>query len=255
MDGRYALVTGGASGIGLGAVRRLVSDGCAGVTLVDVNGEAAREAARGLVAGERVHVVEADVTDHAALARAFDAHRTRFGRLDSCFANAGGDPAASLTNPDAELWRRIVDVNFVAAVHTVRLAVAQMRAQTPAGGAVVITSSSSALFAQHAKDIEPYAAAKAGVVHYARSLAHLRSEGIVVSAICPQFAPTDFVLRHYSATSLQEIEKLQGRLLTIEEVVDGLLRCTRPDAAGKVLAITAKRGAQFWAFAGERPRL
>ena len=253
MEGKAALVTGGAAGIGLGLVRRLVRGGCAGVTVVDLDGDAAREAARGLPAA-RVLVVEADVTDPAALTRAFDAHRARFGRLDACFANAGGDPpSAGAGGDDAELWRKIADVNFVAAVHTVRLAVAWMRGQTPAGGAVVITCSASAPFAEHAKDIEPYASAKAGAVHYARSLGHLRSEGVVVAAVCPQFAPTAFVRRHYG-DDLRAIERLQGRLLAVDEVV-GLLRCTQPDAAGRVLVITARRGAQFWAFAGERARL
>src|SRR5881409_1084002 len=140
LDGRGALVTGGASGIGLASARRLASEG-ARVVVLDVN-EADGKAAAEEVDGQ---FVRCDVTDPSDVAEAVRQADEHLGRIDVAHLNAG---VVSATNDVETLtdreYRRVMGVNVDGVVFGIREAA---RAMKPGGGAIVATASLAGLVA------------------------------------------------------------------------------------------------------------
>jgi NAD(P)-dependent dehydrogenase (short-subunit alcohol dehydrogenase family) len=200
VGGRTAIVTGGASGIGLGYAEALAANG-ARVTLLDVDPRRIEvEVARLQSAGMDVAGRVVDVTDHSALDRVIDEVVTGYGRLDAAFANAGIDPGpgyvgswvgdlrprldeGALENYADARWNRVIDVNLNGIFATVRAAARHMRPQRK--GRIVITTSAAS------QRIEPaigaaYMAAKAGAAHFMRCAAlELANYRISVNAVAP----------------------------------------------------------------------
>lgn len=164
VQGKIALVTGAARGIGLSTARALHDRG-AYVVLADVDAEATERAAAGISAG-RTLGIGVDVTDREAVQRAVGAAAERFGGLDIVVANAGiTEQLTTVRAIDEELFERVIDVNLLGVWRTVRAALPQVIDRR---GHVVVTSSIYA-FANgmaHA----PYAASKAGVEQFGRAL-------------------------------------------------------------------------------------
>lgn len=219
VDGYGVIVTGGASGIGLGYAEALAENG-ARVTLLDVDAkridtETKRLAARGwAVRGEVV-----DVRDHAALDRAFDAAVAVHGRLDVVFANAGIDSGPGIVsswvgterprNPEGALerytderWNRVIDINLNGIFATLRAAARLMRPQR--SGRIIVTTS----VASHR--VEPsvgaaYLAAKAGAAHLMRNVAlEMAACNITVNAIAPGLFITNIGGGHGKNPSFQQ---------------------------------------------------
>ena len=217
--GRSAIVTGGASGIGLGYAEALAANG-ARVALLDVDARRIDdEVARLRSAGMEVsgHVV--DVTDHPHLDRVIDDIVAGFGRLDAAFANAGIDPGTGYVGPwvgdqrprvaDGALenyadsrWNRVIEVNLSGIFATVRAAARHMRPQR--AGRIIITTSAAS------QRIEPaigaaYMAAKAGAAHFMRSVAlELATYRISVNAIAPGMFVTNIGGGHAKDPAVQE---------------------------------------------------
>ena len=197
-EGRAAVVTGGASGIGRAAVLRFLDEG-ARVTFADLNDANAEETlalARAAGHGDRIAYVRADVTDEAAVQNCFEGAADRWGRLDVAFLNAGvGGAIGPVTETTVAEW----DTSFAFLVRSVFLgakhAVPAMRANpagsggVPAGGAIVATGSVAGLSGgggPHA-----YSAAKAAVINLVRSLAlELASYRIRVNGVAPGLIDT-----------------------------------------------------------------
>ena len=197
-EGRAAVVTGGASGIGRAAVLRFLEEG-ASVAFADLNDANAEETlalARAAGQGGRVAYVRADVTDEDAVRGCFEGTAARWGRLDIAFLNAGvGGAIGPVTETTVEEW----DTSFAFLVRSVFLgakhAVPAMRANPagrgggPAGGAIVATGSVAGLSGgggPHA-----YSAAKAAVINLVRSLAlELASYRIRVNGVAPGLIDT-----------------------------------------------------------------
>ena len=140
--GRVAVVTGGASGIGLAIVRRLATGG-ASVALLDLD-EAAADRAAAELRGEGLRVVglAADVSDRAAVEKALEAARAELGPVEIMVTSAGLSLNAPFLDISVEDWERVVAVNLTGTFHCLQLAVPDMIAG--GWGRIVTISSSSA---------------------------------------------------------------------------------------------------------------
>ena len=200
------IVTGGASGIGLGYAEALAENG-ARVTMFDVNAQGiAHETHRLGAAGFDVRGAVVDVTDHAALDSAFDTAVKEYGKLDVVFANAGIDsgpgfynnwagsgqsrmPEGALENYTDERWNRVIETNLNGVFATLRAAARHMR---PRGsGRIIVTTSLAATLCETAIG-DAYMTAKAGAAHLMRNVAlELAAYNITVNAIAPGFIVTN----------------------------------------------------------------
>jgi len=164
LNGKVALVTGAARGIGYETARQLHARG-ASVAVVDIDADDAREAAEWI--GERAIGIAADVTDGGAIAAAVAGTVERFGGLDVVVANAGiaQSTVATVRGISGEEWERVFDVDMLGVWRTVRAALPQI---VERGGHVVVTSSVYA-FANGVLN-SPYAVAKSGVEALGRAL-------------------------------------------------------------------------------------
>ena len=180
LDGKVAIVTGGASGIGAGTVRRFAEEG-ARVVVADLNVEAGQQLAGEL--GEVGRFVEADVADEGDVAAVVDLAVAEFGRLDCMFNNAGIiGVVGPISVTSVEAWDRSVAVLlrsvFLGMKHAARVMVPQR------SGAILSTSSTAGItggLGPHA-----YSACKTAVVGLTRSVAaELAQHGVRVNAIAP----------------------------------------------------------------------
>lgn len=164
LNGKVALVTGGARGIGYETARQLHGRG-ASVALVDVDVDEVREAAERI--GERALGIVGDVTDAGAMKAAVAETVERFGGLDIAMANAGIAPPTPTTirMVPAEEWERVIEINLLGVWHTVRAALPQVAERQ---GHVVVVSSAYAI--ANGMLNSAYAMAKSGVEAFGRSL-------------------------------------------------------------------------------------
>jgi 3-hydroxybutyrate dehydrogenase len=194
----HAVVTGAARGIGREIASRLVREGAV-VTALGRQRAALEE----LVAEGIAHFsVVADVTDQAAVSAAIAQAASR-QPIDILIANAGAAESASFAKSDAALFKRMMDVNFMGVVHSIRAALPSMR-ERPSGRIVAIASTAGLKGYAY---VSAYAAAKHAVIGMVRSLAlELAPTGVTVNAVCPGFTDTDLV-----AGSIDTIMKKTGR--------------------------------------------
>ena len=189
LDGRVALITGGAGAIGAAAARRLARDG-ASVVIADRDADRAGAVAAELgAAGASSLGVAVDVTDDASVSEMVAAAEARFGRIDALFTCSGVLAMGSVTETSIADWDRTIAVNltgtFLAARHTVP---ALLRA---GGGAVVLMSSTAGVVAE--TSIAAYCASKGGVVMLGRQMAlDYARLGIRVNVVCPGWIDTPF---------------------------------------------------------------
>lgn len=180
-DGKVALVTGAASGIGRATALRLASEG-AKIVLADVN-HAGLEQVYAQISqlGGKAHICVYDAANgDASAAMAADA-ATHFGQLDAVICNAGIYRRAHFTDTTAADWLQLYSINFFS---TVRIIQAAIPALAKTKGNVVATSSTSGIhgiaYAAH------YASSKAAIIALIKSLAvEYASKGIRFNAICP----------------------------------------------------------------------
>lgn len=187
-DGKVALITGGASGIGRALSRELSRAG-ATVVVADRNGPAAQaEAAYLSERGARAEAIAVDVSDGGAVERAVDDVWSRLGRIDYLFNNAGiGGPAAEFQEISLEDWRRVLGVNLMGVVHGAHAVYPRMIRR--GSGHIVNTASIAGLVPSPLQG--PYTTAKHGVVGLSKALrAEGKDLGIRVSVVCPGYIDT-----------------------------------------------------------------
>lgn len=181
-EGRTALVTGGASGIGRATVERLVAEGARAV--VGDTDEAGLSMLRDEM-GDAVEVCRCDVTSEADLEKLAATASERFGGLHVAFANAGIGSAQRLVEADLETWRQVIDVNLTGAFLTIKHAARVMSD----GGSIVATASLNSV--QVGPGMGAYCASKAGLAMLVQVAAlELGGRGIRVNAVGPGFVRT-----------------------------------------------------------------
>src|SRR6266498_1200532 len=180
--GKAAVVSGGGSGIGQAAVLALVARG-AQVVVADIDADAGRQTvALAAEKGGTAVFARCDVTKTEDLTGAFASAVERFGLLQIVFNNAGiiGE---DLFADDPGDWERVIAVDLTAVINATHLAVREMK-RAGQGGVIINTASLIGLGPMAESPV--YAAAKAGVVNFSRSLAYLaEASNIRVSTICP----------------------------------------------------------------------
>ncbi len=191
LDGKTALITGAALGIGAAVAERFAQEG-ARVVLADRNGEGARAAAARI--GESARAVTMDIADEGSVAAGFAEAEEAGWAPDVVVANAGiqlfgqDAPAADL---DLDVWRRTIDVNLTGAFLTVKYAVRTML--TLGGGSIILTGSPTAVNGE-GKDFTAYSASKAGMHGLGRTVAAAyASHGIRVNTVQPAYTETPLV--------------------------------------------------------------
>lgn len=186
LEGKVAIVTGGASGIGRATAELFVEEG-ARVVVADVASDAGEELAAQL--GDAAAFRRTDVADPDDVQALVDFTVERFGALHVMFNNAGipGVTARSFLEDDLADFRRVVDVNLLGVMVGTQRAARHMAGN--GGGSIINTSSIAALLA--GSGFSTYRAAKAAVVHFTRSAAvELAAHGIRVNSIAPGHIPT-----------------------------------------------------------------
>lgn len=235
MDGRVAVVTGGASGLGRAIAGHLAAGGQR-VAVIDVDGEAADDVAGGLRAGGAAALgVRADVSDPDAVAQAFAAVRNALGPVEilvTSAAIAGFTPFGKITLDE---WNRYLAVNLTGTFLCLKAALADM---TAANWGRIVTISSAA-GQQGAVGQGHYSASKGGVIALTKTLAQeYASRGITINTIPPFVIDTPMLRAQQRARRLPAAEVLAraipaGRLGTCDDVA-ALCAFLCSEAAGYV---------------------
>ena len=220
-----AIVTGGASGIGLATANALHSELGARVGVIDRT-----------EAGPDGHLyAQADITDDAAVRRAVDDLVERLGGLDIVVNNAGIGAQGTVEDNADDEWHRVLDVNLVGMARVTRAALPALRASEH--GAIVNTCSAVALMGLPNRVL--YSASKGGVLAFTLALAaDLLPEGIRVNAVSPGTTDTPWVgrlldeaddpARHRAAL---EARQPHGRLVSADEVAQAIVYLASPASA------------------------
>ncbi len=216
LQGRVAIVTGGAQGIGHATARRMLASG-ASLLLWDIDGARLAQAVTELSALGPVSGAVVELTDEVAVAAAASAAVVQHGRIDILVNNAGitggNGPTWTL---DPAVWRRVLEVNLVAPFLACRALVPQMINQ----GYGRIVNIASVAGKEGNPNASHYSASKAGLIALTKSLGkELATQGVLVNAVAPAAARTaifDQMAPEHIAFMLGKIP--MGRLVTVDEV-------------------------------------
>ena len=226
LDGKVALVTGAAAGIGRAITERLVADGAVVIAGdIDVDGLAALAAAHPDV----VHTAHCDVTDEASVAALADL-ATPLGGLDIAIANAGKGTFGLIVDHPLEAWQEIIDLCLTGVFLTVKHAGRVMND----GGSIINIASLNAI--QPAAGMAAYCTAKAGVAMFTKVAAiELGARGIRVNTVAPGLVETNATAAFWMVPGV------------VEEFVDNttLGRFAKPDDIASTVAFLASDDAGF----------
>lgn len=189
LDGKAALITGGASGIGLATARLFLEEGAA-VTIADIDADALKRAAGELEPLGPVHAVRGDVASMADGARMVEEAIHVHGNLDILFCNAGIPCRVPIDQLSEEKWDRVLAVNVKGMFTVIKAAVPHMKQRR--SGSIVLTGSELSFVGD--PETPAYSASKGAVLTLTRSLAlDLARFDIRVNAICPGTTMTPLI--------------------------------------------------------------
>ena len=231
LEGRVALVTGGASGIGAATCRRLAAEG-ARVAVTDLEASKA-----GAVAGEiDGGAYELDVRDESSIRRAVDSAASELGPIDVLVNNAGYDEFGWFGQTSSDMWDRVLAVNLrgvLAVTHAVLPGMQELgrgRIVNVASEAGRVGSAGSA----------GYSAAKAGVIGFTKALAQESARyGITVNAVAPGPIETPLLM------GAQEMGELGERVIAGMVAKTAMRRLGQPDEVAAAITFLASDDASF----------
>jgi len=241
---RYALVTGGGSGLGRAFCRRLAQDGwhigCADVLL-----PAAEETITEVQsAGGSGQAELLDVVDANAWQQLCDKLRSEWPRLDLLINNAGICAAGEIGAAPLEDFQRVLDVNLSGVLHGCHVIVPWLKETSPGGHIVNIASIAGVL---SAPAMGAYSMSKAGVVSLSETLyAELRPLGVGVTVVLPGFFPTELVSRGQFAAEMHRYtaeRHTEKSRLTANQVVEATLQAV---SRGKLYVVLGRRARWLW---------
>ena len=216
LNGRIAVITGGAQGIGMATAQRFLASG-ASVVLWDRDAARLAQAVSELAAAGPCSGQTVELTDEASVAAATAATLARHGRIDILVNNAGitgGNAPTWQLSP--AVWREVVEVNLIAPFLTCRAVVPQMIAQ----GYGRIVNIASVAGKEGNPTASHYSASKAGLIGLTKSLGkELATQGVLVNAVAPAAARTaifDQMAPEHIAYMLGKIP--MGRLVDLTEI-------------------------------------
>jgi NAD(P)-dependent dehydrogenase (short-subunit alcohol dehydrogenase family) len=234
-EGKVALVTGAASGIGRATALAFARDG-ARVVVSDVDPAGGAETVRLIrVAEGEAEFLRADVSDERQVQDMVDGCVDAFGRLDFAHNNAGiGAPPAPLHETDVGSFERVLSVNLTGVWLCLKH---EARVMLPQGGGAIVNTASLAGLIGFPMNVA-YSASKHAVIGITRTAAlEYAQSGIRVNAVCPAFIQTPMVEGFVSVAgprmSLEHLARMQpmGRIGTPEEVAQAVLWLCSASAA------------------------
>ncbi|WP_298827941.1 SDR family NAD(P)-dependent oxidoreductase [uncultured Piscinibacter sp.] len=216
LNGRVAVITGGAQGIGYATAERMLLSG-AGVVLWDIDAKALAAAKEALSSLGAVDAATVELTDADAVLAATGETVRRHGRIDILVNNAGITGGNATTwELQPEVWRRVIEVNLVAPYLTCRAVVPQMLQR----GYGRIVNIASVAGKEGNPNASHYSASKAGLIALTKSLAkELATQGVLVNAVSPAAAKTAI----FDQMSQQHIDFMlskipMGRFVQVQEI-------------------------------------
>lgn len=232
LDGKVAIITGAASGIGRGTTVRFAEEG-ARMVLVDRDavGLEALQTELGLL---NTAICAGDLADEATATNAVTIALEQFGQIDILFNNAGIMPTGPLTDFATATWDNVMDVNVRAMFVLCKAAIPHMLGR---GGSIINTSSVMATLTE--PGYEAYTTSKAAVIGLTKSIAVSYAEqGLRCNCVCPGWVDTP--LNQKLAEELGGMDKLypiikrqqpQGRMATTREVANAVLFLASDEAS------------------------
>jgi NAD(P)-dependent dehydrogenase (short-subunit alcohol dehydrogenase family) len=218
LDDKVAIVTGGNGGVGLAFAKGLVKAG-AKVAIWGRNAAKNQEAIKELQAlGGDVASFICDVTDENQTQKAFDETVNHFGKVDICFANAGGSGKQGMLHKTSSTdWNAVVNLNLNSVVNTYKPVIAHLLARKASGKLIVTSSAAAVMGTGYAAG---YATTKAAVMGLTRALAiELGRNDIQVNAILPGYIETEMSIQ--TPPVFQEAAKRRsasGKIGTLEQM-------------------------------------
>ncbi|WGW11113.1 3-oxoacyl-ACP reductase [Saxibacter everestensis] len=231
LSGRVAVITGGASGIGLATARRFAAEG-ARVVIADIDPTSGQEAAAE-VGGMFVKV---DVTNEDDVKNMYATAKETYGSVDIAFNNAGISPPddASILDTGIDAWRRVQEVNLTSIYYCCKHAIPYM--QERGKGSIINTASFVAVMGAATSQIS-YSASKGGVLAMSRELGvEFARQGIRINALCPGPVNTPLLKELFA----KDPEQAQRRLVHVP-----LGRFAEPEELAASVAFLASDDASF----------
>ncbi|KAL2345267.1 hypothetical protein Fmac_006552 [Flemingia macrophylla] len=234
LEGKVAIVTGGASGIGAATAKLFVEHG-AKVIIADVQDELGHSLCKSLGANTPIHYVHCDVTCDSDVENVVDVAVSKYGSLDIMFNNAGisGDPNRFIATSNNDAFKRVFDVNvygaFLGAKHAARVMIRAKR------GVILFTSSVASVVG--GETTHAYAASKSAVVGLMKNLCvELGEHGIRVNCVCPGAVPTPMLNNALNMNNnqtqhlLSKVAVLKASILEVDDIARAALYLCSDDA-------------------------
>jgi len=233
-EGKVAVVTGGASGIGRAVVLKLAGLG-ARIAIADINEEGANKVAdEANGKGGELLVVKTDITDYGQVQEMARKVNDHFGSIDILINDAAWDSIKPFMETTPDLWYKLLDINLKGPIHVTR-AVLEYMTKQDTGGSIVNVVSDAAKVGSSGEAL--YSAAKGGVMSFAKSIAReMARYKIRVNCTCP--SPTDTPL-------LDDVKTAMPKVVQAIEKSVPMRRIARPEEQANAIIWLASDEASY----------